>query len=68
MIRPNTWVPRFPPRGGQEFGYGSLRSGKLALPRDGCGQPPAIAAARAKTASSIGSVSFPVKVFCWLGW
>ena len=24
--------------------------------------------ARAKTASSIGSVSLPVKVFCWLTW
>ena len=24
--------------------------------------------ARAKTASNIGSVSLPVKVFCWLGW
>ncbi len=26
------------------------------------------AAARASTASSMGSVSFPVNVFCWLGW
>ena len=26
------------------------------------------ARARVKTASSIGSVSLPVKVFCWLGW
>ena len=26
------------------------------------------AAARANTASSIGSVSRPVNVFCWLGW
>jgi hypothetical protein len=23
---------------------------------------------RLNTASNIGSVSFPVKVFCWLGW
>jgi hypothetical protein len=29
---------------------------------------PASATARAKTASSIGSVSLPVNVFCWLGW
>src|SRR3954467_2426848 len=28
----------------------------------------ASARARWKTASSIGSVSLPVKVFCWLGW
>ena len=27
-----------------------------------------LARARASTASSIGSVSRPVKVFCWLGW
>ena len=30
--------------------------------------PPASAAARWKTASSIGRVSRPVNVFCWLGW
>jgi formate--tetrahydrofolate ligase len=29
---------------------------------------PLSAAARVKTLSSIGSVSRPVKVFCWLGW
>jgi hypothetical protein len=29
---------------------------------------PAAALARAKTASSMSSVSLPVKVFCWLGW
>ena len=33
------------------------------------GRPsPPSSLARAKTASSIGSVSLPVKVFCWLGW
>ena len=31
-------------------------------------QPAASSRARAKTASSMGSVSFPVKVFCWLTW
>ena len=31
-------------------------------------RPVASARARAKTASSMGSVSLPVKVFCWLGW
>ena len=29
---------------------------------------PAIARALRKTSSSIRSVSFPVDVFCWLGW
>ena len=32
------------------------------------GVRPARAAARASTASSISCVSFPVNVFCWLGW
>ena len=32
------------------------------------GASPATSRARAKTASSIGSVSLPVNVFCWLGW
>ena len=27
-----------------------------------------LALARARTASNIGAVSRPVKVFCWLGW
>jgi hypothetical protein len=31
-------------------------------------QRSAIAEASANTASSIGSVNLPVKVFCWLGW
>ena len=31
-------------------------------------QEPTKLPARAKTASSIGSVSLPVNVFCWLGW
>ena len=30
--------------------------------------PAELGRARAKTASNIGSVSVPVKVFCWLGW
>ena len=34
----------------------------------GAGLSPASVAARTNTASSIGSVSLPVKVFCWLGW
>ena len=29
---------------------------------------PASSRARARTASSMGSVSLPVKVFCWLTW
>ena len=29
---------------------------------------PASSTARSNTASSIGSVSLPVNVFCWLGW
>ena len=31
-------------------------------------QPCASVRARAMTLSSIGRVSLPVKVFCWLGW
>jgi hypothetical protein len=34
----------------------------------GCGSAPAISLARTNTASSMAGVSFPVNVFCWLGW
>ncbi|GLZ04930.1 hypothetical protein Acsp03_23960 [Actinomadura sp. NBRC 104412] len=63
---------------------GAIEPGRLAkaLPRRShvCGPPrsrerdhpgfgsPASSRARAKTASSIGSVTRPVKVFCWDGW
>jgi hypothetical protein len=44
------------------FGTLSWNTDQVSLP-----QPDASAFARAKTSSSIGSVSFPVNVFCWEG-
>ena len=50
----------------------AVRSARARYPStsgsSGIRPPPASWRARVKTASSMGSVSFPVKVFCWLGW
>ena len=56
------------PAGGACTGFhrrSRLTGGSPDTPED---QLPASSTARAKTASSIGSVSRPVNVFCWLGW